>query len=174
MGVNKRLAVDIVSFWDDQEQLRVLNGQELEARKEAREDFKKWALMKEISWRQKSRETWLKEGDKNTRFFHRMANSKRKRNCLKKIKINGLWLSEEQEIKRGVVRAYQNLLSDPDGWHFSLNSLEFDRIGVEEVAGLEEVLCGRGLLGPFGVEWGQDAWSGRVPPHFLAVLLGFR
>ena len=71
--------------------------------------------MKEISWRQKSRETWLKEGDKNTRFFHRMANSKRKRNCLKKIKINGLWLSEEQEIKRGVVRAYQNLLSDPSG-----------------------------------------------------------
>ena len=49
MGVNKRLAVDIVSFWDDQEQLRVLNGQELEARKEAREDFKKWVLMEEIS-----------------------------------------------------------------------------------------------------------------------------
>ena len=66
VGVNKRLAVDIVSFWDDQEQLRVLNGQELEARKEAREDFKKWVLMEEISWRQKSRETWLKEGDKNT------------------------------------------------------------------------------------------------------------
>ena len=93
--------------------------------------------MKEISWRQKSRETWLKEGDKNTRFFHRMANSKRKRNCLKKIKINGLWLSEEQEIKRGVVRAYQNLLSDLGGWHLSLNGLEFDRIRVEEAADLE-------------------------------------
>ena len=26
VGVNKRLAVDRVSFWDDQEQLRVLNG----------------------------------------------------------------------------------------------------------------------------------------------------
>ena len=26
VGVNKRLAVDRVSFWNDQEQLRVLNG----------------------------------------------------------------------------------------------------------------------------------------------------
>ena len=51
--MNKRLALDRVSFWDDQEQLRVLNKQELEARKEAREDFKKWVLMEEISWRQK-------------------------------------------------------------------------------------------------------------------------
>ncbi|KAL6347606.1 hypothetical protein AAG906_026134 [Vitis piasezkii] len=29
------------------------------------------------------------------------------------IKINSLWLTEEQEIQRGVVRAYQNLLSNP-------------------------------------------------------------
>ena len=58
------------------------------ARKEAK-DFKKWALMEEISWRQKSRETWLKEGNKNTGFFHKMENSNRRRNCLKKIKVNG-------------------------------------------------------------------------------------
>ena len=139
MGENKRLALDKVSFWDDQERLRVLNEQELEARKEAREDFKKWALMEEISWRQKSRETWLKEGDKNTGFFHKMANSNRRRNCLKKIKVNGIWLLEDQEIQRGVMRAYQNLLSDPGGWHPSMNSLEFDRIGVEEAARLEEM-----------------------------------
>ena len=54
--------------------------------------------MEEISSRQESREIWLKKGDKNTRFFYRMANSNRKRNCLAKIKINGLWLTVEQEI----------------------------------------------------------------------------
>ena len=89
MGVNKGLALDKVSYWDNQEQLRALNEQELEAREEAREEFKKWALMEETSWRQKSREIWLKEGDKNTGFFHKMANSNRRRNCLKKIKVNG-------------------------------------------------------------------------------------
>ena len=41
MGVNKRLALDRVSFWDNQEQLKVLSRLELKARKEAREDFKK-------------------------------------------------------------------------------------------------------------------------------------
>ena len=98
VGVNKRLALDKVSFWDDQERLRVLNEQELEARNEAREDFKNWALMEEISWRQKSRETWLKEGDKNTGFFQKMANSNRRRNCLENIKVNGTWLSEDHDI----------------------------------------------------------------------------
>ena len=60
VGVNKRLALDEVSYWDNQKQLKALNEQELEARKEAREKFTKWALMEETSWRQKSREIWLK------------------------------------------------------------------------------------------------------------------
>ena len=32
-----------------------------------------------------SRELWLKEGDKNTGFFHRMANAHRRNNSLEKI-----------------------------------------------------------------------------------------
>ena len=139
VGVNKSLALDIVAFWDSKEKLRSLSMEELEARKEAKEDFKKWALMEEISWRQKSRKVWLREGDKNTGFFHRMANSHRRRNCMSKIKLNGIWLIEEQEIKGGMVSALQNLLVDPSDWRPSLYGLDFYRIDVEEAARLEEV-----------------------------------
>lgn len=38
-----------MNFWDEQEKLRVLSTEEVEAKKEAREGFKKWALMEEIS-----------------------------------------------------------------------------------------------------------------------------
>ncbi|RVW75378.1 Transposon TX1 uncharacterized 149 kDa protein [Vitis vinifera] len=40
---------------------RALLVEEVEIRKEAREEYKKWVLMEEISWRQKSRELWFKE-----------------------------------------------------------------------------------------------------------------
>ncbi|RVW35135.1 hypothetical protein CK203_085898 [Vitis vinifera] len=73
--------------------------EELEVRKEAKGDFEKWALMEEVSWRQKSREVWLRRGDRNTDFFHKMANSHKRRNCLSKIKINGTWIDVEEAAR---------------------------------------------------------------------------
>ncbi|RVW46812.1 hypothetical protein CK203_075677 [Vitis vinifera] len=58
---------------------------EVDARSGANENFKKWALLEKISWRHKSREVWLREGDRNTSFFHKMANAQRRRNLLSRV-----------------------------------------------------------------------------------------
>jgi len=49
---------------------------------------KRYKLLKheELFWRLKSRSLWLKEGDKNTNFFHNFANSRREKNSIWKIK----------------------------------------------------------------------------------------
>ena len=61
-------------------------------------------LVEEVSWRQKSRELWLKEGDRNTSFSHKMINARKRRNVINKIRINGKWIIEDIAIKKkGVV-----------------------------------------------------------------------
>ena len=42
----------------------------------------------EISWRQKSRMLCIKEGDNNTKFFHKMANSYRRYNHLRILEVD--------------------------------------------------------------------------------------
>ncbi|RVW42464.1 putative ribonuclease H protein [Vitis vinifera] len=110
---------------------------DVEAKNLALEDYKKWALLEETSWRQKSREIWLKEGDKNTKYFHKMANAKARRNFLSKIKVNGANLSSLEDIKEGVCRAYQSLLSDSGDWRPSINGLNFKELGEGLASSLE-------------------------------------
>ena len=79
-----------MEFWDAKEKTSRLSLEELEARKDTREEYKKWVLLEEITWRQKSREVWLKKGDRNTSFFDKMANAHRRRNNVDRIRINGV------------------------------------------------------------------------------------
>ena len=79
----------------------------------------------------------LKEGDKNTSFFHRMANSHRRRNCIKKVRVNGNWFEDEAPIKREVAASFQCSLSDPGGWGPCLSGLNFKELGRDAANSLE-------------------------------------
>ena len=97
--------------------------EETELKKESKENYKKWVLLEETHWRQLSREIWLREGDRNTGFFHRMASAHRRNNSLDRIKINGEWLSEEQEVREGIANAFYQLLSEDTGWKANIGRL---------------------------------------------------
>ena len=119
---------------------------EAEEREKAREDFKEWAVMEEVSWRHNSREIWLKEGDRNTRFFHRMANSHKRRNSISSIRINGRRLVKEVEVKEGLVGAFQSLLSASNNRRPPYPDLYFNVIGEDQTAKLEEMFTEEEIL----------------------------
>ncbi|RVW88076.1 Transposon TX1 uncharacterized 149 kDa protein [Vitis vinifera] len=135
--LRKNAALEQVQFWDAREKISRLNLEELEARKEAREDYKKWVLLEEISWRQKSREVWLKEGDRNTGYFHKMANAHRRRNNVNRIKINGAWCIEENEIREGIGNAFKVLLSSSGNWRPSISGLQLGTLDQLDANTLE-------------------------------------
>ena len=49
----------------------------------------------EIIWRQKSWVLFVKEGDNNTCFFHRVVNSHRKTNHIRNIEVDGVLYEDE-------------------------------------------------------------------------------
>ncbi|XP_034695680.1 uncharacterized protein LOC117921832 [Vitis riparia] len=134
---NKAEALQQVERWDSVEEERNLTKEELGHKKEAKESYAKWVTMEEVHWRQLSREIWLKEGDRNTGFFHRMANARRRVNAMAKIKINGVRFTEEQDMREGIANAYQQLLSENSGWKADIGGLSLKQISPSEAIGIE-------------------------------------
>ena len=137
LEVNRNSALQQAELWDGVESERSLSERETELKKEAKETYKKWVLLEETHWRQLSRELWLKEGDKNTCFFHRMTNGHRRNNSLDRIKINRVWLTEEQEVREEVVNAFQQLLLEEQGWRADIEGLHLHRLNFQEAENLE-------------------------------------
>ncbi|KAL8156414.1 hypothetical protein AgCh_001488 [Apium graveolens] len=69
----------------------------------------------EVYWKQRAKNFWLREGDNNTRFFHKYASGRRKSNRMKRIKdVNGVWRETKQEIQE-VVEGYFSQLFTASG-----------------------------------------------------------
>ena len=97
-------------------------------------------------WRQKSREVWLKEGDKNTKFFHKMDNFHKKHNDITRLKIKGVWFREGHDLQHGIVISFQTLLTEPRDWRANLEGLAFSKLDEREVVSLELPFTGEEVV----------------------------
>ncbi|CAN6580853.1 unnamed protein product [Malus baccata var. baccata] len=74
--------------------------------KELREAHKE----EESFWRSKSRVQWLKEGDKNTKFFHAQTIKRRRYNQIRGVEdADGIWREGQSEVASIAVRYFSTL-----------------------------------------------------------------
>ncbi|GMP63196.1 hypothetical protein CsSME_00024985 [Camellia sinensis var. sinensis] len=93
-----------------------LTAEELTVREEVRQEYGQVAHMEEIN------------GDRNTKYFHHMANAHRRVNQVGKLWVNRVLLSEE-EVREGIVGFYQHLFRGEVGtWRPSLDGVQFDAL----------------------------------------------
>ena len=73
-------------------------------------------------WAQRAHVSWLKDGDRNTKFFHTKASQRRRRNYIQGLyDNNNRWCTQKQGIIDTVVDFYQSLFT-------SANSDSFDEV----------------------------------------------
>nr|GEW76647.1 RNA-directed DNA polymerase, eukaryota, reverse transcriptase zinc-binding domain protein [Tanacetum cinerariifolium] len=67
--------------------------------------------MNSLDLMQKARVKWEVEGDKNSKFFHGLINSRRKSQSIHGIMHEGVWLSDPKDIKEAFLNFYKKKFS---------------------------------------------------------------
>jgi hypothetical protein len=115
-----------------------LSSEDQILREELKCEVVRLAHLEETSWRQKSRVLWLKEGDNNTRFFHKTTNSNRRNNYLSSLEVDGRIFEDKEDIKIQVERFYHSLFQESESWRPKVDGIEFDSIDASDRDMLEK------------------------------------
>lgn len=76
---------------------RSLFDKEKVRKAEISSDMERIILFEEVILRQKLRALWLREEDKNTKFFYQVANLNRRNNSIVSLVVDGFVLSDSAE-----------------------------------------------------------------------------
>ncbi|RVW28221.1 hypothetical protein CK203_083720 [Vitis vinifera] len=103
-----------------------------------RKELEDLLLKEEVQWRQKSRVKWIKEGDCNSKFFHRVATGRRSRKFIKSlISERGETLSNIEVISEEIVNFFGNLYSKPEGDSWRIEGIDWAPISGESAVWLD-------------------------------------
>ena len=105
-----------------------------------RGELEKSTLLKEIYWRQKSRALFLKEGDRNTKFFHCITNSHRRCNTLNRLMVDGELSTDQGIIEGCITHFYRQLYLENEVHRPLLGEVVFSRISKEDATWLDRPL----------------------------------
>lgn len=77
---------------------------------EARDEFLKLLERQEIYWKQRSKQFWLREGDQNTKIFHKFATTRRRQNQVVRLKDEeGEWKEEKEDVRKVIVDYFSEI-----------------------------------------------------------------
>ena len=133
----KNLLTELMGL-ETREEMLGLSNEEHIRRIQLKGDIEQLASLEEISWRQKTRALYVKEGDNNTQFFHKLANSHRNANFIKRIEVDGVLYEDESDVHSQLVLFYQGQYEETELGRSTMDGLDFACIVEEERLTLEK------------------------------------
>ncbi|KAJ0577283.1 putative RNA-directed DNA polymerase [Helianthus annuus] len=95
-----------------------------------------WKRLQDIH--QKAKIDWLLHGDENSKFFHGVVNSKKARNKIDGLYLNGAWESRPDVIKEEVREFFAKKYREPEEMRPKMRGDGFSKLSDSEAASLIE------------------------------------
>lgn len=127
---------DEIHNWDTISNERSLSEVEITNRREAEQNLWLWLKRKETFWAQNSKAKWLKEGDKNTKFFHILASIRKRKNTINTLFSNGKIFDDPAGIHKEAVSYFKNIFREPYKSRPHFEGLEFRKLNNDQATKL--------------------------------------
>ncbi|RVW16209.1 Transposon TX1 uncharacterized 149 kDa protein [Vitis vinifera] len=109
-----------------------------ELKEKKKRELEELILREEIHWRQKAKVKWVKEGDCNSKFYHKVANGRRNRKYIKELENErGLVLKNAESITEEILHYFEKLYTNPTGESWGVEGLDWSPISEESALRLE-------------------------------------
>lgn len=108
LGSKMRVLLKKLSKFDEIMKGRVLSEWEISSKNSTLLEYEELLKNEEISWRQKSRSLWLKEGKRKTKFFHKMVNAHKRYNNIDQLVIEGELFQDPSRVEGEIVKYYRS------------------------------------------------------------------
>ncbi|KAL0462101.1 UNVERIFIED_CONTAM: LINE-1 retrotransposable element O protein [Sesamum latifolium] len=107
-------------------------------------ELTKLILQEEVFWKQRSKVLWLKEGDRNTCFFHAKANQRHHTNAIRKLrKPDGSWTDSVEGVKQCILDYFQEVVTSSRPLSDDIQS------GTEHLPTVVDPVMAEDLLRPY-------------------------
>jgi len=80
----------------------------------------------------------MEDGDRNTKFFHRVANCRRKFNAIESIEVEGDLHVDDSSIKGAIVQFYEKLYHENFSSRPFLEEISYSSISLEDAGKLKK------------------------------------
>jgi exonuclease III len=131
-GGEDRIAVimEDINELDVRGELVGLSDQEVSLRKVLFHELWRRLKSKDLEIHQSSRSKWLRQGDANSKFFHRCVAARNNLNSITALKVGDIWLESPSLIREAVVSYFVAHFSSPSFRRPLINGVLFPPLSV--------------------------------------------
>ncbi|XP_026396487.1 uncharacterized protein LOC113291135 [Papaver somniferum] len=132
---NLELTID---FLDNLEEVNVLDDEDVVAREQAKIKHAEVSMTLDRRIDQREKERWMKDGESNSSYLHKLASFKYKNNSINCSKIEVNLCFDKKKIADETKRFYSSLFTEQFSARPSFENLEMHTISVSESINLEK------------------------------------